>query len=34
MLIAFGELRKSAHNLTEVNIVVFRSSETSAAISF
>jgi hypothetical protein len=32
MLIAFGELRKSAHNLKEVNIVVFRSSETSAPI--
>lgn len=31
MLIAFGELhRKSAFNLKEVNIVVFRSSETSA----
>jgi len=30
MLIAFGELhRKSARNLKEVNIVVFRSSETS-----
>lgn len=31
MLISFGELRrKSAHNLKEVNIVVFRSSENSA----
>jgi hypothetical protein len=30
MLIAFGELRrKSAHHLKELNIVVFRSSETS-----
>ncbi|MFY4730279.1 TIR domain-containing protein [Nitrospira sp. BLG_2] len=30
MLIAFGELRrKSAHNLKEVNIVVFRGKETS-----
>jgi hypothetical protein len=31
MLIAFGELRrKSAHNLNEVNIVVFRNDEMSA----
>jgi hypothetical protein len=30
MVIAFGELRrKSAHNLKEVNIVVFRRTETS-----